>query len=120
MADSAPTPPKTPKPSKTKETKEAPTPTPAPPPPEVEEVEKVSEVPPEEVEEIDDDVDDEDIDIDESFDGALFDPMHQLTQVLVTESGTPLVDVVQGIQDALEKQNKILYKLVSVVEAKLH
>ena len=55
-----------------------------------------------------------------SFGDALFDPMlitQQVTQLLVTESGVPLVDVVLGIQEALDKQNKILYKLVSVIEA---
>ena len=81
------------------------------------------ELPVEEIEAIDDvDGDEEDVDLDEedlgSFDDGLFDPMQQLTQLLVTESGIPLVDVVQGIQDALDKQNKILYKLVSVIESK--
>lgn len=67
-------------------------------------------------EEIDETVDDEELD---SLDDGMFDPMQQLTQLLVTEEGVPLVDVVQGIQDALVKQNKILYKLASVIEAKL-
>lgn len=62
---------------------------------------------------------DEGIDEDlESYEEELFDPMQHLTQLLVTESGIPIVDVLQGIQDALDKQNKILYKLVSVVESK--
>lgn len=65
------------------------------------------------------DEEEDDIDIDGSFDGAMFDPMHQLTQLLVTESGTPIVDVLQGVLDALDKHNKILYKLVSVLDAKL-
>lgn len=66
--------------------------------------------------------DDEDL---ESFDedDDVFGPMHdlsqQLTQLMITEDGVPIVDVMQGIQEAIEKQNKILYKLVSVVEAKL-
>lgn len=60
-------------------------------------------------------VDDEEID---SLDDVMFDPMQQFTQLLVTESGVPLVDVLQGIQEAIEKQNKIMYKLVSVVESK--
>ena len=54
----------------------------------------------------------------EDGDNELFDPMQQLSQFLVTESGVPIVDVLQGIQEALDKQNKILYKLVSVVESK--
>lgn len=55
-----------------------------------------------------------------SFGEALFDPVmltQQVTQLLVTEDGVPVVDVLQGIQDSLDKQNKILYKLVSVIEA---
>lgn len=55
---------------------------------------------------------------DDEEDDELFDPAHQLTQLLVTEAGVPIVDVLQGIQDALDKQNKILYKLVSVAESK--
>jgi hypothetical protein len=47
-----------------------------------------------------------------------YDPLQQVTQLLVTEEGTPIVDIMQGIQDALDKQNKILYKLVSVIESK--
>lgn len=61
----------------------------------------------------------------ESFDEGAFDPMQHLTQLFVTESGVPLVDVAQGIQDAIaelgekfEKHNRILYKLVSVIESK--
>lgn len=70
----------------------------------------------------DEDEDDEDL---ESFDedDDVFGPMHdlsqQLTQLMITEDGVPIVDVMQGIQEAIEKQNKILYKLVSVVEAKV-
>lgn len=55
----------------------------------------------------------------ESFDESMFDPMRHLTQLLVTEGGVPIVDVIQSLVDAQEKQNKILYKLVSVIEAKL-
>lgn len=71
------------------------------------------------VEEMEELTNDDDLDIEDSFDGGLFDPMQQLAQMLVTESGVPLVDVLQGIQESLDKQNKILYKLVSVVDAKL-
>lgn len=68
-----------------------------------------------------DDEDDEALDKEDidSLDDGLFDPMQQFTQLLVTETGVPIVDVLQGIQDALEKQNKILYKLASVVDARL-
>ena len=64
------------------------------------------------------DLDDED-DEDLSSLGEHFDPLQQLTQLFVTEAGTPIVDVLQGIQDALDKQNKIMFKLVSVLDAKL-
>lgn len=67
----------------------------------------------------DDELEDEEDD-DGVFGEALFDPMmltQQLTQLLVTEDGVPAVDVLQGISDALDKQNKILYKLASVIEA---
>lgn len=81
----------------------------------------------EQVEEIvvDDDADAEDEDEDDlgSFDDdVMFDPLqqlHGLTQLLVTEAGVPVVDVLQGIQDSMDKQNKILYKLVSVIESRL-
>ena len=49
----------------------------------------------------------------------MFDPFQQLSQLFVTEDGTPLVDVVHAIQETLDKQNKILFKLVSVLDAKL-
>lgn len=77
------------------------------------------EVPVEEIEPADGEELDEEEDLD-SFDDddGVFDPMHQLTQLFVTEAGTPIVDVLQGISEALDKQNKILYKLVSVVESK--
>lgn len=48
---------------------------------------------------------------DEEEDG-MFDPMQELGVVL-----EPFNDTLQGILEALEKQNKILYKLASVVEA---
>lgn len=59
-------------------------------------------------------LEDELLDDGASFDS--FDPMQQLTQLFVTESGVPIVDVLQGIQEAHDKQNKILYKLVSILE----
>lgn len=73
------------------------------------------------------DGDDADFDDDEGGDGddededdeCMFDPFQQLSQLFVTEDGTPLVDVVHAIQETLDKQNKILFKLVSVLDAKL-
>lgn len=51
----------------------------------------------------------------ESYDEEedMFDPMQELGRVL-----EPFNDTLQGILEALDKQNKILYKLASVVEAK--
>lgn len=87
-----------------------------------EEEEVAAEVVPAEEEEVVEDVDvddddDEDEDL-ESFEEDMFDPMQQLTQLLVTEDGVPLVDVLQGIRESIDKQNKILFKLVSVIDAK--
>lgn len=80
----------------------------------------------EEVEEIvvdEEDLEDEEEDDLGSFDDdVMFDPLqqlHELTQLLVTEAGVPVVDVLQGIHDSIDKQNKILYKLVSVIESRL-
>ena len=49
----------------------------------------------------------------------MYDPLERLTQLLVTEDGEPLVDVLQAMRHALEKQNKVLFKLVSVLETRL-
>lgn len=54
-----------------------------------------------------------------SFEGSFVDPMEQLSQLLVTEEGKPLVDILSDIEKSIDKQNKILYKLVSVIESKL-
>ena len=71
----------------------------------------------ESVEDVDGDIEDDD---ELEFDDDAFDhPMQQLTQLLVTEDGTPLVDVLAGIQQTLDKQNKILFKLVSLLDARL-
>ena len=45
------------------------------------------------------------------------DPMHQISQLLLTEDGEAVADVLQGIRDALDKQNKILFKLAGILEA---
>ena len=36
--------------------------------------------------------------------------IEQLTQLLMTDKGEPIADVLAGIRDALDKQNKILYR----------
>ena len=40
----------------------------------------------------------------------------QLSQLLVTEEGEPLADVLKGIRDALDKHNKILFRLVGAAD----
>lgn len=45
------------------------------------------------------------------------DPLHQISQLLLTEDGEAVADVLQGIRDALDKQNKILFKLAGILEA---
>ena len=57
----------------------------------------------------DDDEDDEDME---------FDPISQLAQLLVTEEGQPVADIMVGIKDALDKHNKILFKISTLLEAK--
>ena len=63
----------------------------------------------EEIEEEEDDLDS----YDEEEEDIMFDPMQELGRVL-----EPFNDTLQGILEALEKQNKILYKVVSVMEGK--
>jgi hypothetical protein len=47
-----------------------------------------------------------------------FDPISQLAQLLVTEEGQPVADIMVGIKDALDKHNKILFKISTLLEAK--
>lgn len=74
-----------------------------------------------EIEEVDDEEGDED---EGSFEGEMFDPMHQLTQLLITEDGTPLVDVVEGINKGLQEltevfknQNRILFRISKLLDS---
>lgn len=76
--------------------------------------------------EVDDDVEDEQEEEEDegSFEGEMFDPMHQLTQLLVTEDGTPLVDVVAGIQKGVQEltevfknQNRILFRISKLLDS---
>ena len=60
-----------------------------------------------------DDDDDED-----SEDEEEYDPTEQLCQLMMSEDGTPIADILLGIRDALERHNKILYKAVTVLEAR--
>lgn len=73
----------------------------------------------------DDDNDDDDNDDGEDDDGEyddegsdVFDPAEQLCQLMVSEDGTPIADILLGIRDALERHNKILYKAVTVLESR--
>lgn len=45
-----------------------------------------------------------------------FDPVSQLTQLLVTEDGQPIADIMAGIKEALDKTNKILFKMSVAIE----
>ena len=54
----------------------------------------------------------------ESLDGLDYNPMVHLSQMFVSESGAPIADILESILTALKTQNKILHKLVHVVEAK--
>ena len=44
------------------------------------------------------------------------DPLQQISQLLITEDGEAVSDVLQGIRDALDKQNKILFKLCGLLD----
>lgn len=68
------------------------------------------EEPVEDEEEYDDDEDSED--------EEEYDPTEQLCQLMMSEDGTPIADILLGIRDALERHNKILYKAVTVLEAR--
>ena len=76
--------------------------------PALEDADAHEEDPPEEEDEFVDGDDDEDVD--DYFDLA------QLAQLLVTEDGEPVADVLRGVRDALDKQNKILFKLASAAD----
>jgi hypothetical protein len=86
----------------------------------VEEIETI-EVPVSALTEVPEDIEsgseftDEDEDDDEDME---FDPISQLAQLLVTEEGQPVADIMVGIKDALDKHNKILFKISTLLEAK--
>lgn len=62
-------------------------------------------------EEIDEDIDD-DIDDDEAqFSGLLY-------SLLTTEEDESIANVLKGIRDGIDKQNKILYKILTSLAAK--
>ena len=95
------------------------------PPPELEPEEGPEDMDPEdpeddaeELEDIEEDDQEGQDDLEPEEEEDYFD-LAQLSQLLVTEEGEPLADVLSGIRDALDKHNKILFKLVGVLEAKL-
>lgn len=69
-------------------------------------------------EELDDELGEDEELTDEEDDGGLADAVGHLSQLFVTEEGEAVADVLRGIYDALEKQNKILYKGLQLLEAK--
>ena len=85
----------------------------------------VLDAPPDETIDDDEDLGDEDDDLgvdvgdeDETYDEDLTTAVGQLTQLMMTEEGEALTDVVNGIRDSLEKQNKILYRGLQLLESK--
>ena len=63
-------------------------------------------------EEFEDDGEDDDVGDD------LVNAVAQVGQLLVTEEGEAVSDILRGIMDALDKQNKILYRGLQLLEAK--
>ena len=64
----------------------------------------------------DDDIDDDDDDDDD--DDESVDMSSLLYSVLTTEDGESIATTLQSIRDGIDKQNKILYKLLLVLEKK--
>lgn len=67
-----------------------------------------------------DDEDEDDVEFDEEGDeDDLASAIGQVAQLLVTEDGEAVGDVLRGILDAIDKQNKILYRGLQLLETKL-
>ena len=64
---------------------------------------------------MEDDMGDEDI---EEEDDALTTAVGQLTQLMMTDEGEAITDVLNGIRDSIEKQNKIMYRGLQLLEAR--
>lgn len=72
---------------------------------------------------VDDEGDDGDDDVDyddedDDYGDELAAAVNQIGQLLVTEDGEAVSDVLRGILDALDKQNKILYRGLQLLETK--
>lgn len=63
---------------------------------------------------LEDEDDDEDLEDDEDLVGAVA----QVSQLLMTEDGEAVADVLRGILDALDKQNKILFRGLQLLETR--
>lgn len=64
-----------------------------------------------------DDQEEDDDDLDED-DEDLTTAVGQLTQLMMTEEGEAITDVLNGIRESIEKQNKILYRGLQLLEAR--
>lgn len=62
------------------------------------------------------DEDDEDEDDEDGEYDVLTTAVGQLAQLLMTEEGEAITDVLSGLRDAIDKQNKILYRGVQLLE----
>jgi hypothetical protein len=61
---------------------------------------------------------DEDGDDDDDMDDDVITAVGQLTQLMMTEEGEAISDVLHGVREALDKQNKILYRGLQLLEAR--
>lgn len=61
---------------------------------------------------------DEPEDEDEEDDDELITAVGQLTQLMMTEEGEAITDVLNGVREAIDKQNKILYRGLQLLEAR--
>lgn len=69
----------------------------------------------------DEDEEDDDDGFDEDMDGhddELTTAVGQLTQLMMTEEGEAITDVLRGLREAVEKQNKILYRGLQLLESR--
>lgn len=64
----------------------------------------------------DEEEDEEGEDIDEE--DPLTTAVGQLTQLMMTEEGEAITDVLHGLRDAIDKQNKIMYRGLQLLEAR--
>lgn len=75
-------------------------------------------LPPTPVEEDEDEVMDEEDEEEDSEIGEDMDFSELLYNVLTTDDDESIANVLRGIRDGVDKQNKILYKIVTLLEKK--